>query len=186
MDYYLLEQDLRLEGIGAVGALPEDIEPLDWMRGKRMPPPQQVPLRLQLSTNSGSAHTDIMGSLVTLFSDALKLAMSEFAVSNIDFFPVELEHPLTHVVRQGWWLANIVGIAECVDPTRSSMRTRRSGRGLILKTFYIDEARAPKAPLFRLGEKPTLVIVNADLRAHLKQKNLAGVRMRHTRVYDGF
>ena len=186
MDYNLLEQDLRLPGISAIGELPEGIESLEWLSGRRMPAPAQQPLQLGLSTNSGDEHTDVVGSLLTVFHDDLKAAMTAFGVSNIDYFPVELVHPLTHEVRRGWWLANIIGVADCIDSPRSQMKPLPSGAGMLLESFHVDSARAPKAPIFRLGEEPTLIIINAALREFLRGQDLGGVRLRHTRLYDGY
>lgn len=185
MDFYLLEQDLRIPGIAAVGSIPDDMEPLDWMAGRRMPAPAGV-LRLGLSTNSGTEHTDIMGSLLTLFHDDLKAAMDSFGVANIDYFPVELEHPSTGAVQSGWWLANIIGLVECVDLSRSRLRPQPGGLRGVLESFHVDESRVGSGPIFRLAEKPTLIVINAALRRHLQASDLGGVRLRHTRAYDGF
>lgn len=185
MDFYLLEQDLRLPGIAAIGGVPEGLEPLDFMRGVRQSAPA-APLVVPLMANSGDEHTDIMGSLLTVFHDDLKAAMTGFGVTNIDYFPVELKHPRRAEPSSGWWLANIIGCAECVDRARSQMRPRAGGSGLILESFHIDPARAPPVPVFRLGEKPTLLVITAALREHLREAALGGVRLRHTRVYDGF
>lgn len=185
MSYFLLEQDLRIPDIAAVGGVPESIEPLDWMRGKKMPPPPGT-LRLPLSSASGDARTDIMGSLVTLFSDELKDAMIQFGVDNIDYFSVELEDQATHEVESGYWLANVVGIVECVDAARSTIVPRPSGAKGRLESFYIDPRRAGGLSIFRLAEQPTLIVIKEVLREFLESLPLSGVRMRHTSVYDGF
>jgi hypothetical protein len=185
MDFYLLEQDLRIPGIAAVGAVPEDVEPLDWMTGRRMPAPQGN-LRLNLSTNSGTVHTDIMGSLLTLFSDALKSAMTQFGIGNIDYFPVELVNPLNGQVQGGWWLANVIGMISCVDAARSRIVPEPGDLPGILESFYVDESKVGNEPIFRLREKPTLIVINAALRQHIQASKLSGVRVRHTRTYDGF
>ncbi len=66
------------------------------------------------------------------------------------------------------------------------MKPLPSGAGVLLESFYVDPARAPQAPIFRLGEEPTLIIINSALREFLRGQELGGVRLRHTRVYDGF
>jgi hypothetical protein len=185
MDFYLLEQDLRIPGIAAIGEIPEHIEPLDWMAGRRMPAPQGV-LRLGLSTNSGDVHTDIVGSLLTVFSNDLKTAMDQFGVGNIDYFPVELENSLNGQVQTGWWLANVIGLVACVDTSRSQIVPRHSGARGRLESFYVDESKVGNEPIFRLAEQPTLIVISAALRQHLRGIDLGGVHMRHTKAYDGF
>ena len=185
MSYYLLEQDLRIPDIAAIGAVPESIEPLDWMLGKKMAPPAGV-LRLPLSRASGNLRTDLMGTLLTLFSDDLKDAMLRFGVDNLDYFPVELEHPLTRRIETNYWLANVLGLVQCVDPARSTVVPRPSGARGRLGSFHVDPTLAPDLHVFRLAEQPTLIIISKVLRQFLLAQDLAGVRVRHTRVYDGF
>lgn len=184
MSYYLLEQDLRIPDIAAVGAVPDSIEPLDWIHGKKMAPPPGV-LRLPLSRASGELRTDLMGTLLTLFSDDLRDAMTRFGVDNIDYFPVELEHPVTRVVETGYWLANILGLVRCLDTARSTIVPRPSGARGRLASFHIDPVLAAGFDVFRLAEQPTLIILSQPLRTFLMAEPLAGVRMRHTRVYNG-
>lgn len=184
MNYYLLEQDLRIPDIAAIGGVPDHIEPLDWMRGKKMAPPGA--LRLQLSAVSGDERGDIMGSLLTLFSDELKDAMTKFGVDSIDYFPVELENPNTHEIETGYWLANVLGLVGCVDMSRSVIVPRPSGAKGDLESFYVDPKRAMSLRIFRLAEDPTLIVINHELREFLRSLPLAGVRLRHTKTYDGF
>lgn len=185
MKFYLLEQDLRIPDIAGVGAVPEDIEPLDWIQGKKLPPPRPD-LRLELMNPSGDFRGDIMGSLVTLFSNKLKAVLPELGVDNIDYFPVELEDPVTHKVEGGYWLVNVIGIVACLDRARSTLRPDPLGGEDLTGPFYLDEAKTLGLKLFRLAEDPTLIIINEDLRRSLTQAGLVGVRMRATFRYDGF
>ncbi|OLD92126.1 MAG: hypothetical protein AUG84_02135 [Chloroflexi bacterium 13_1_20CM_4_66_7] len=182
--YYLLEQDLLVPGASALGDLPEDMDPLDWVQGKVMPPPPN-PLRLVLSENSGDFRGDIIESLLTLYSDKLKHALTDFGVDNVDYFPVELEHPETRRIEVGYWLANVIGLVNCVDLANSTFQQRSSGTGIILESFTIDDTRAPHQPIFRLDEKATLVVINEHLKAHLDAAGLAGVRFTRTEEYGG-
>jgi hypothetical protein len=184
MDFYLLEQDLRLLDIAAVGGVPEWIDPLDWLSGYTMPDPG--PLRVPLSRVSGPLRTDIMGSLLNLFSDALKDAMNGFGVRNIDYFPIELENRNTNEIEGGYWLANIVGRVSCLDYSRSVIQPRPSGaKGRVL-SFHIDPDRAGDLKIFRLAEQPLLIIIRAELHEYLASLPLVWLRMRHTSEYDGY
>jgi hypothetical protein len=185
MDFYLLEPDLRIAGLQAVGQIPDFLEPLEWISGRKMPAPP-APLKLQLAQNSGDAITDIMGSLLTLFSNNLKNALDRFGVNNIDYFPVEFSNAESERLRHGWWLANVVGLFECVDLNRSTFQPQPGGLKGLLESFHVDESKVGANPIFRLKEKPTLIVINADLRKHLRETDLGGVRLRHTKTYDGF
>lgn len=185
-DYYLLEQDLRIPDIQAIGNVPEDLDLLEWIKGEPVQGPKGK-LRFKLSHNSGKEITDIVGSLVTVFSNDLKIALDKFGVTNVQYFPCELQHPISKEISENWWLINIVGRVACVDESRSQVKSYPSGAGYILESFYVDPLKASNFSIFRLDEKATLIIITKELREHLRQNNdLGGVRMRHTRVYDGF
>lgn len=183
--YYLLEQDKRIADIAGIGDVPDDIEPLDWISGKRLPRPRD-PLRLTLAGASGEEMTDIIGGLVTVFSNDLKDLLARCGIDNIDYFPVDLEHAVTRKVHAGYWLVNVIGRVACVDPQRSTIVPRPGGSKGILESFEIDAAKAGLLRLFRLDEKPTLIVIDAALRAQLLDAPLNGVRLRSTASYDGF
>jgi hypothetical protein len=185
MAYYLLKQNRLVKGARAIRDLPEDMDGVDWIQGKVMPPPP-TPLRLVLSENSGGFRGDIIQSLVTLFSEKLKGALDSFGVDNVEFFPVELEDPATQTTENGYHLANIIGLVSCVDMAKSDVRELPSGTGVRLKAFVIDERRAPDQAIFRLDEKPTLIVINERLKTHLETAGLKGLKMIPTTEYDGF
>jgi hypothetical protein len=70
--------------------------------------------------------------------------------------------------------------------TRTTITPRPSGARGELKSFYIDPMRTDDLPIFRLYEEATHIIITKPLREYLQSLPLGGVRMRHTRVYDGF
>jgi hypothetical protein len=183
MDYFILEQDLRIPDSAAVGGVPPSIEPLEWSSGKKLSAPA-MPLRVSLMRGSGSYLGDILGGVVTLFSTRLRDAFSELGVNNIDYFPVELEIPDTGEVRTDFWLVNVLGRVQCVDRAASTIVTRPSG-GEWLRAFKIDPAAAKGLPLFRLHENPALVIIDGRIRDGLRSVDVRGVRMRPTLKYDG-
>lgn len=185
MSYYLLRQDLMAGGAAGIGEVPEEIEPGDWIRGQVLPPPTD-PLRITLSEASGALRSDVIDGLLTLHSTKLKDALSAFGVDNIDYFPVELEDSATGAVERGYWLANIIGLAACVDRDNSTFEPRELGVGLELESFTIDPAKAPEQPIFRLAEDATLVVITEELKQHLAAVGLRGVRFQKTESFDGF
>ncbi len=183
--YYLLEQDKRIADIAGIGDVPEDIDPLDWVSGRRLPSPRAL-LQLTLAGASGEEMTDLIGGLVTVFSSELKELLARYGVDNIDYFPVELNHPVTRKVYAGYWLANVIGRVACVDLKRSTIVPRPGGSKGILESFEVDPTKVGGLRLFRLDEKPTLIVIDAGLRAQLLNAPLNGVRLRSTAAYDGF
>jgi hypothetical protein len=182
--FYVFDQDLLVRNAATLGSLPDTLDPLACIQGTALAAPPS-PLRLRLSEAGGDTPGDIVQPFATVYSDRLCRALTDFGVDNVQLFPVELEHPRTGRVVSDYRLANIVGRVACVDLPNSTYRRSRSGKGLHLEGFQIDEARAPKQPIFRLDEQATLVLVNEALKQHLEGAGLTGVRLLPTEEFDG-
>lgn len=186
MDYFLLEQDLRHPEVTSIANVPENIDPLEWILGKKLEAPTQ-PVRLELARSGGTYRNAIISGLVTVFSDSLKKLLTDLGIDNIDYFPAELEHPETKVVEGGYWLVNILGNVECLDTDRSTVIPRATGGMGRLESFYIDPVAAKGFRLFRLHESPRLIIIDGDLKQSIfAADDVRGCRMRPTSKYDGF
>ena len=74
-------------------------------------------------------------------------------------------------------MANVIGRVECVDASRSSITPRRSGGRGKLKSFYVDPQAAKALPLFRLHEKPTLIMISEALKTRLDGAGLSDARI---------
>ncbi len=183
--YFLLEQDKRIPGIAGIGEGPPDLDPTDWLRGHPLPMPQKV-VELTLQGASGPEMTDIIGGLFTVVSDGLRAALEQAGIGNIEYAAAVLRHPVTDARTEGYWLINVIGRIECVDAARSTIVPRPGGGKGILESFEVDASRAQGARLFRLHEKPTLIVIDEPLRRHLLDASLDGVRLRATAAYDGF
>lgn len=189
MKFYILDQDAEIEGSAAVDGLPESMDPIDWIRGKIMPAPPKD-LILNLSEASGNYRGDIIDGLITLYHDSLKKVLTDFGVDNIQYFPVKLRNPAGSTrpmpVENGYWIANIIGVIKCVDRKNSTLIPLPSGIGEDLGPFQILASKTKGAPIFRLAEDPTLVIVTEKLVDHLIASEICGVRCRNTKTeFDG-
>lgn len=183
--FYILEQDAEIEGSASVEGLPESMDPLDWIRGKIMPAPPKD-LILNLSEASGDYRGSIIDGLITLYHDTLKKALTDFGIDNIQYFPVKLRNPPDSKrpmpVESNYWIANIIGLIECVDEKNSTLIPYPSGIGNKLGPFQIMESKTKGAPIFRLAESPTLVIVTEKLIDHLIASEICGVKALDTKT----
>ena len=183
--FYILDQDAEIEGSAAVEGLPESLDPIDGIGGKILPAPPKD-LILNLSEASGDYRGSIIDGLITLYHDTLKKALTDFGIDNIQYFPVKLRNqpgskrPMP--VESGYWIANIIGMVECVDRENSTLIPYPSGIGNKLGPFQIMESKTKGAPLFRLAESPTLVIVTEKLVDHLIASEICGIRTRNTKT----
>ena len=108
------------------------MDPIDWIDGKIMPAPPKDSI-LNLSEASGDYRGSIIDGLITLYHDTLKKTLTDFGIDNIQYFPVKLRNqpgskrPMP--VEGGYWIANIIGVIECVDTEKSIIEPRPSGMG---------------------------------------------------------
>ena len=183
--FYILDQDAEIEGSAAIDDLPESMDPIDGIGGKILSAPPKD-LILNLSEASGDYRGSIIDGLITLYHDTLKKTLTEFGIDNIQYFPVKLRNPpgskRPMPVESNYWIANIIGLIECVDRENSTLIPLPSGIGEDLGPFQILESKTKGAPLFRLAESPTLVIVTEKLARHLIASGIRGVRFRNTKT----
>ncbi|WP_188151020.1 imm11 family protein [Teredinibacter waterburyi] len=179
--YWVLESDLRVEGMASVMDVPDELDLRDYMLGK-VAPKIEAPLRLMLSAASGEFRGDIIGPVVTLFSDELIEMLTNYGVDNIDYTPVELIHSITQEVEFGYSLANILGLIRCVD--NYDMDAPPLQRPTSLEHFTINAESVRGCPIFRLAESPRLIVIENALRDYLVAQKVVGVRMRKTEDYE--
>jgi hypothetical protein len=77
------------------------------------------------------------------------------------------------------YIANVIGTIDCVDPagTEADESYVRPGQFSGLFKLSLDPARiAPRAKLFRIKSKPTVLIIRDDLRSILDENGTSGVK----------
>ncbi len=184
MNHYLLQQDVYIRGTLAIGSVPPELDPVEWIQGKKLPD-ILTPVTLDLSPASGSFRTDILLSFFPVFSSRLKEALNEVGVDNIDYYECRLRHPASGMMDEVYWLANVLGRIKCVDLARSSYTPRPSGRGGTLKQFVVDETATHGLKLFRLYEQSPLIVISEPVKQHLEASGLAGLYLPSTEKYTG-
>jgi hypothetical protein len=169
--------------------LPDTMDPLEWIQGRHMPDPSpEQKLILDLSLESGDYRGDIVDGFLTLYSDDLKDALNRLGVDNIEYYPVVLRDQNADTLEGGYSIANIIGLLDCVDMSRSKVKRWRSGMGFHFLSMVIDEQKTHGAKIFRLSDDPTKVIINEDLKKYLVDETdmLVGVTVLKTEEYADF
>ena len=183
-----MRQDTEIDGSRAVEAVPDNIDPLEWIQGQRKPNPSpNAPLVLDLSLESGDYRGHIIDGLVTLYHKGLKKALEDQGVDNIDYFPVVLRNQETEELDKSYFLVNILGRLDCVDMAKSKVKWWASGQGFDFESMVIDPAKTHGAKIFRLASDPTKVIINEELKKYFDHTDmLAGVTLIQTEDYRDF
>jgi hypothetical protein len=183
--FYIMRQDTLVEGACSLDGVPDSIEPLEWMQGKDMPDPSSGKLVLDLSLESGDYRGHLIDGLLTLFHDDLKDALKSQGVDNVSYFPVLLRDQNTNDVEGGYSIANIMGLLDCVDMSRSKTKPWPSGRGFDFESMAIDSSKTRGFKLFRLMEDPTKIIIDEALKKFFDDTDmLVGVKLIKTEDYS--
>lgn len=183
MNYYMLQQDLRIADQPTVLRSPDNLNPEDLIDGKIMADPG--PLHIKLSPRSGEFRGHIIGGLLTLFHKGLVEELTRLGIDNIQYFPVELEAP-DGMIERAYSLVNIIGLLEAVSEKDSVIKPRASGGRGQLYSFKIDPEKVGGLKMFRIIEAPTLIIIDESLRDSLSAFGPAGIIMLETERYDGW
>ncbi len=184
MSYYILKQDTTIEGSIALDGVPDFIEPSEWIQGKLMDPIPEG-LVLDLSLESGDYFGDIIQSFLTLFHRSFREGLSALAIDNIQYFPVILRDQETGETASAYSIANIIGLLDCMDKSASKITMWGSGMGFDIESLVIDPDKTNGAKIFRLVDKPTLIIVNEEVKDYLEENDLlAGVDVINTVDYS--
>lgn len=188
MPFYIMREDTSIDGSRAVDGVPDSFDPSDWIKGKKMPDPAPgANLVFDLSLASGDYVGHIIDGLVTLYHESLKEALGSQGVDNVDYFPVDLRNQETGEIEGGYFLANILGVIDCVDMAKSKVNWWPSGRNFDFLSMVLDPAKIGDAKLFRLKSDPTKVIINEELKQFFDRTDmLIGVTLIQTEDYKDF
>lgn len=114
-----------------------------------------------------------------VFSSRLRQSLSNAGVTNIEYYPISIVHSQTKEIVSDYSIANIVGLISCMNMQRSvyEFDPEAPGRVETISTLVLDESRIPSdIQLFRLAEKRTIILCNANLRSTLITQSVTGIR----------
>lgn len=190
MPYYIFRQKTTgvKGGAAAIDGVPDNMDPLDWIKGTVMPPPTEGQnLMLDLSLESGSFRGAIIDGLLTLYHKKLCKALKDFGVDNIQYYPVLLRDQESGKTEDNYFLVNIIGLIDCIDMATSRVQPWPSGRGFDFLSMSIDETKTQGLSIFRLKDDPTKVLISAPLKDFVeKNKVMVGVRLIDPKDYSDF
>ncbi|PUA28295.1 MAG: hypothetical protein B0W54_17650 [Cellvibrio sp. 79] len=171
MEYYILDEVTGNTDIPYIGELPEQLDMIDMVMGK--PLSFKLPIRSPVTIDDESEVTypDMMTADVPLFSKRLKSVLDDLGVDNINYFPVELFDENSEKVIAYYYLGIISGLIKCL---KSGVETNAAGRRLI-KNPIIDPTLVGGQMLFRLYERPRLIVIDAYVKEGLERAGLTGV-----------
>lgn len=157
-------------------------EPKEWELHEGVPVQRWFPkeVTFPLAEDWGIELTDSPPNSLNLIfaSERLKLFLHEHAGARVEFLPIRFQDQKDRLVPEPYFIMNLLEVVECVDLEKSKFRRSEMDPNFIA-TFYLlvlDEKRIPpQAKLFRLKEKPNLILVREDLAQALVNADFTGM-----------
>lgn len=181
MEYYILDETAGNPDIPYIEELPEQLDMIGVVMGNKLS--LDIPIRLPVNIQDESevGYPDMLTADVPLFSEKLKNALDDLGIDTIDYFPVELYKKKSGETVAQYYLGIIRELKKCL---MSGIESSPSGRR-ILKNPVIDATLTDGKMLFRLYEKPLLIIINSYVKEAIEKIGLQGVSITKTEDYVG-
>ena len=96
---------------------------------------------------------------------------------SVEYLPFILRNKKGRVVDKQYYVVNPLRKFDCLDRGRSDFRTRADGvTVVVVASMRVHAERIPEdAKLFRLGEKPRIILLRSDLLEGIRAEGFSGV-----------
>lgn len=185
-EYYILEQETQRADMPIIQHAPEGVDVLEFYSGG-IKSNVKTPVAIEVAVKDQVVFPDVFTYLLPLFSDRLRTFLDQFGIDNIEYYEVEMiDHDTKHKIPVKYWLANIVGLIDCVDREQSDCEYDSFLESYDLNSFVIDPVKAFGAKIFRIIDERSLIIIDESVMCAVEPESFEAIRIRNTRNYDGF
>lgn len=146
-------------------------------RGVRVP---SVPDRIEFKM--ARADRGVLGDYVLtglpglLISATFRQALEAAEVDNVQYIPATIEDEVTGIIHEGYFVANVIGVVDCLDPDESRLVAGSlPGKIRDIESLHLNETAIGGRRMFRLGRYEALVVVDAQVRDAMEAAGLKGV-----------
>ncbi|MFL5354794.1 imm11 family protein [Archangium sp.] len=182
MNYHPWTDD-RNDSYAWISDSPEEVEAKDYILTKGTSARDWFPSGaiFDFAPNKGIKPADSIPNFLGfhIVSEKLKQLLEATAGARFEFLPVRLRNHKKKILPDAYYVANLLDLVTCVDRSRSDFtvdeldkKEIRRFRRLVLDTSKIG----PDSKIFRLGERPRLLIVREDLARAITEAGCTGMR----------
>lgn len=110
-----------------------------------------------------------------VFSDRLCRLLRDMRLTSLQYFPLRIAGAPDSATGGDYWIANVVGVVDCVDRDASDLEYFKDGDIEFINSLVLDEASIPPGlDIFRLAGRPTLVVVSQALKDAILDAGMTG------------
>ncbi len=178
--YYVFEYDSWSENEAQILARPQTPE-LEYMRFNKgeieSNPPTSIEFNMT-SAEKGELGDYVLTSLPGLvISKPVRDILDRCGADNIQYIPVVIHDEPEKKTHDGYFMANIIGVVDCIDLQKSVITTRAAMPDKIreIHKLCIDESRAKGFRILRLARRQVIVLVDETIKNALESQALRGI-----------
>jgi hypothetical protein len=140
-------------------------------------PPDHITFSMTKAEKGDLGDLVLSGLRGIVISRKFKRVLDEFGIENIQYIVAEIYDEVDRKTYPDYFVANIIGLIDCIDLERSKLTMRAALPDKIrdINELHIDENRAGDCAIFRLARQFTLILVNEALKVALERAKLKGV-----------
>jgi len=141
-----------------------------WLLGSPFARPPTEPIRLEWDPDTEGGKKNLYDATIPLMHKGLLDALQSGGIDNLDFYGVEIVHPITGEIEREYSAVNVLGAIQAADLAQSRF-SDPSGRRRIDMDFdglSISTAATRDLLLFRLAECVSGLVVHELIKRHLE------------------
>lgn len=114
-----------------------------------------------------------------VISSRLRSAFISAGVDNADYYPAEIVDAANGQVHRGYYAMNILGKIACVDLSMSKFVPMPGYPNKVIEfeEMHLDYSVVHGAKLFRLHEKPGVIVVSDHVKSAIEVAGLRGMKL---------
>lgn len=126
----------------------------------------------------------------SVVSGRLKLLLESLGINNIQYFQASIIEREDEAPKQGYYAANIIGLADCIDTDASQMDAEEGNNGELC-IYSIDKLILKNNPvedyaLCRANHFTRLILIEEGLVINFEQAGIKGIKFISPSRWDGF
>lgn len=178
----LADEDLDADLCGTFSTEPGDI---DFDDGEAVPLPVEGTCTLTgRPRGNWTDHLGVGEVPGLVFSGRLCRLLQGMAIPNLQYFPLHIAGAPDGAMEDGYRIANVIGVVDCIDREASDLEYFRDGDIEFINSLVLDEGRIPAGlDIFRLAGRPTLVVVSEALKEAIVGAGMTGFAFRRPEDY---
>jgi len=135
-----------------------------------------APIEVELDPEYGTELLDAYHVIIPIWSDRLIEAVRRAAADNFELYDTVIRDPRTGLETTAYRAVNIIGRIDCSDMQQSEYDSRSEARAREFTRLVIDPKKTLGLKMFRLHERPTVLIINEEVKQSIEAAGVRGIR----------